>query len=198
MNSMRSLARFAWPAVLAGAMAAAIMGGTVARADPLWPGGPDIPGVPALIPGPPPEPGPPGDPEAPLPPPPPPPPWFGGPPAAVTAPCSPAARGCMRLSTNEAWLMDNGRVTFGPTPISHGRPGYETPPGSFPVAFKKDYHWSTMHNAEMLYAIFFNGDIATHIGPIEEQSHGCIRMTPDGAQAFFDYLNPGDIIEVVP
>ncbi|MCX4098257.1 L,D-transpeptidase [Nocardia sp. alder85J] len=200
MSSMRSLARLTWLAVFAGAMAAELLGATVARADPLWPGGPDIPGVPALIPGPATEPGPPMDPDqpgAPVPPPPPPP-WFAGPPAPVTAPCSEAARGCMRLSTNEAWLMDNGRVTFGPTPISHGRPGYETPPGVFPVAFKKEYHWSTMHNAEMRYAIFFNGDIATHIGPIEEQSHGCIRMTPDGAQAFFDYLNPGDIIEVVP
>ncbi len=93
--------------------------------------------------------------------------------------------------------MDNGKVTYGPTPVSFGRPGYETPPGVFHVNFKEIYHWSTLHNAEMRYAVFFNGDIATHIGPIEEPSHGCVRMTPDGARAFFEYLEPGDVVEVV-
>ncbi|WP_225725899.1 MULTISPECIES: L,D-transpeptidase [unclassified Nocardia] len=119
------------------------------------------------------------------------------PPAPVTAPCSAHARACFRLSTNEGWLMDNGKVTYGPTPVSFGRPGYETPPGVFHVNFKEIYHWSTLHNAEMRYAVFFNGDIATHIGPIEEPSHGCVRMTPDGARAFFEYLEPGDVVEVV-
>ncbi|WP_084478909.1 L,D-transpeptidase [Nocardia jejuensis] len=155
---------------LAAVAAAALALAAPAQADPLWPGGPDIPGVAPLIPS---------------------------PPAPVTAPCSDQARGCMRLSTNEAWLMDNGKVTYGPTPISHGRPGYETPPGVFRVAFKREDHWSTLHNVPMKWAVFFNGDIATHIGPIEEQSHGCIRMTPEGAENYFNYLEPGDIIEVV-
>ncbi|WP_167477288.1 L,D-transpeptidase [Nocardia arthritidis] len=131
--------------------------------------------------------------------------WPGGPDipgvgsvVPPTAPCSNAARVCMRLSSNEAWLMDNGKVVYGPTPISHGRPGFETPPGVFHAASKKEYHWSTMHNAEMRYAVFFNGDIATHIGPIQEKSHGCIRMTPDGARALYDYVSPGDQFELVP
>jgi hypothetical protein len=141
-----------------------------AQAAPLWPDGPDIPGVPALVPG------------------------VG---TQFTAPCSAAARACLQLSTNQGWLMDNGKVVYGPTPISHGRPGYETPPGVFHVAFKELYHWSTMHHAEMRYAVFFNGDIATHIGPVEEKSHGCIRMTPEGARAFYDYVDPGDQFEVV-
>ncbi|WP_330181476.1 L,D-transpeptidase [Nocardia sp. NBC_01503] len=140
-----------------------------AQADPLWPGGPDVPGVPAIIPTQP-----------------------------VTAPCGDQARACLRLGTNEAWLMDNGKVVFGPTPISHGMPGFETPPGFFHVAFKRPFHWSTMHQAPMEYAIFFNGDIAFHIGPVDKKSHGCIRMTPDGAKQFFGYLNPGDAVEVVP
>ncbi|WP_084524071.1 L,D-transpeptidase [Nocardia inohanensis] len=144
---------------------------TPAHADPLWPGGPDIPGVAPLIPS---------------------------PPAPVVAPCTAnGARGCMRLSTNEAWLMDNGKVVYGPTVISHGRPGYETNVGVFDVDFKREDHWSTLHNVPMKWAVFFDGDIATHIGPTEEQSHGCIRMTPEGAETFYNYLWPGDIIEVV-
>ena len=157
-----------------GVASASVVFAGSAAADPLWPGGPDIPGVAPVIPGP------------------------LAPPAPVVAPCTAeGVKVCMRLSTNEAWVVDNGAVLYGPTPISHGRPGYETPPGIFPVAFKEEYHWSTMHNAEMRWAVFFNGDIATHIGPTEEQSHGCIRMTPDGAKAVYDHVNPGDIFELV-
>ncbi|MFD4407088.1 L,D-transpeptidase [Nocardia sp. NPDC058499] len=131
--------------------------------------------------------------------------WPNGPnvpgvPAIIPAeaPCSPAARACLRLSTNEVWLMDNGKVVYGPTPMSHGMDGYETPPGVFDVDFKRPYHWSTMHHAPMHYAVFFNGDIAFHIGPTEAESHGCIRLTEPGAIAVYHYLNPGDVVEVVP
>ncbi|WP_334026900.1 L,D-transpeptidase [Nocardia terpenica] len=170
MRDIRVLDRMARTAICVGIASAGLVLAAPAQADPLWPGGPELPGIPASVPS----------------------------PVLVSAPCSAAARACLRLSTNEGWLMDHGRVVFGPTPISHGRPGYETPPGVFHADFKKEYHWSTMHNAEMRYAIFFNGDIATHIGPIEEKSHGCIRMTPEGAKAFYDYVNPGDVFEVVP
>lgn len=170
MMSKRSLGAMARSAVLVG-VATAGLATAPAHADPLWPGGPDIPGVPSIIPD--------------------------TAPAPVVAPCSGNARACLRLSTNEAWLMDNGKVVFGPTPISHGMPGYETPPGVFKVFLKKPFHWSTMHNAPMEYAMFFNGDIAFHIGPVEKQSHGCIRMTPDGAREFFNYMNVGDVVEVV-
>jgi len=151
--------------VFLGVVSAGVAMSSAARAEPLWPGGPDVPGVPALIP--------------------------------TVAPCSEHARACLRLSTNEAWLMDGGRVVYGPTPVSHGKPGFETPPGVFDVDFKKPFHWSTMHNAPMEYAIFYDGDIAFHVGPVDLQSHGCVRMTEDGARAFFDYLNPGDRVEVV-
>ncbi|MFF0492208.1 L,D-transpeptidase [Nocardia sp. NPDC004068] len=163
MRTMRLLGH-----VMLGGLAAATVAAP-AQADPLWPGGPDVPGAGALVQ-----------------------------PAPIQAPCtSPETRACLQLSTNEGWLMDHGRVVYGPTPISHGRAGYETPPGVFKAAFKKEYHWSTMHNAEMRWAIFFNGDIATHIGPVDEQSHGCIRMVPEGAKAFYDYIEPGDQFEVV-
>lgn len=114
------------------------------------------------------------------------------------APCSTAARACLRLSTNEVWLMDNGKVVYGPTPMSHGMDGFETPPGVFHVSFKRPYHWSTMHHAPMHYAVFFNGDIAFHVGPVEHESHGCIRLTEPGAIAVYHYLEPGDVVEVVP
>mgnify|MGYP002652385406 CR=1 FL=1 len=166
--SSKHLRKWIAGSMLAGA-AAGLVTAAPAQAEPLWPGGPNIPGVPALIstlPG-------------------------------QGAPCSPAARACMRLGTNEAWLMDNGRTVFGPTRISHGGPGFETPPGVFKVFLMKPFHWSTMHNAPMPYAMFFNGDIAFHVGPVDLPSHGCVRMQESGAKAFFDYLKVGDVVEVV-
>ncbi|MFD6453821.1 murein L,D-transpeptidase, partial [Nocardia sp. NPDC060220] len=75
-----------WTARFAAVVAVAVAGlGTVtpAVAEPLFPGGPDVPGVPAVVP--------------------------------TASPCPVVeARACMRLSTNEAWLVDNGRVIFGP------------------------------------------------------------------------------------
>lgn len=171
MSSSRTTRWTARIAAGAAALAVAALAPAGVQAEPLWPGGPDVPGVPAIVPAPAPEP--------------------------VVAPCGETARACLRLSTNEGWLMDGGKVVYGPTPISHGRPGYETNTGVFKVFLKKPFHWSTLHNAPMEYAVFFDGDIAFHIGPTEEQSHGCIRMTPDGAREFFDYLNVGDVVEVV-
>ncbi|MBF6086341.1 L,D-transpeptidase [Nocardia cyriacigeorgica] len=165
---MRSNRFRSWSArfgVLLGAVSAGFLFAAPAQTEPLFPGGPDVPGVPAIIP--------------------------------TTAPCAPEARACLRLSTNEAWLIDNGRVVFGPTPISHGMPGYETPPGVFDVDFKRPFHWSTMHHAPMRWAVFFNNDIAFHVGPVEHTSHGCVRMTEAGAHRFFEYLNVGDRVDVV-
>ncbi|WP_194826963.1 L,D-transpeptidase [Nocardia sp. XZ_19_231] len=158
-----------WTARIAALAAVAVAGfGTVtpAVAEPLFPGGPDVPGVPAIVP--------------------------------TASPCPVVeARACLRLSTNEAWLVDNGRVIFGPTPISHGMAGYETPPAVTKISFKREFHWSTMHNAPMRWATFFNGDMAFHVGPVDSKSHGCVRMTEDGAHRFFDYLKPGDITQVI-
>src|SRR5688500_7038820 len=58
------------------------------------------------------------------------------------APCSTAAKACIKLSTNQSWLMEGGKVVYGPVPITHGRKGYPTPPGSFRVTFKNKNHKS--------------------------------------------------------
>ena len=48
-------------------------------------------------------------------------------------PCGAGADACVDLSANQAWLLAGGDVATGPVPITHGRPGYETPPGTFHV-----------------------------------------------------------------
>lgn len=119
--------------------------------------------------------------------------------AQAAAPCGNSAEACVDLSANQAWLMDHGTVSYGPVPISHGKPGYETPPGVFTVTFKnKDHRSSIYNNAPMPYAVFFNGGIAFHEGNLQQQSHGCVRLSHEAAKTFFYDLQPSDIVEVVP
>jgi lipoprotein-anchoring transpeptidase ErfK/SrfK len=120
-------------------------------------------------------------------------------PAAVGAPCSAAARACIDLSANRAWLLENGKVVYGPTPITHGRAGWLTPAGTFRVYMKNRHHRSReFDNAPMPYSVFFNGGIAFHQGSLREKSHGCIHLSHAAARTFFNTLRIGDIVQVVP
>jgi lipoprotein-anchoring transpeptidase ErfK/SrfK len=121
------------------------------------------------------------------------------PPAAKSdAPCSAAAKACIKLSTNQTWLMDNGKVVYGPVPITTGRPGHLTPAGTFRVQFKDKNHKSHEFNdAPMPYSVFFNGGIAFHQGSLSVKSHGCIHLSMAAAQKYFGSLSVGDVVEVV-
>ncbi|MBP2326343.1 hypothetical protein JOF56_006728 [Kibdelosporangium banguiense] len=117
---------------------------------------------------------------------------------AATAPCGNAAKACLDLSANQAWLMDNGAVTYGPVPVTHGKAGYETPPGTFKVTWKDiDHKSSEFGNAPMPYSVFFNGGIAFHQGSLKQKSHGCVHLAKSAAQKFYGNLRPGDVVQVV-
>lgn len=118
--------------------------------------------------------------------------------AAAAVPCRPGARACVRLSTDQAWLLDGrGRVITGPVRISHGRAGYRTPPGTFRVSFKNRDHISSIYHLPMPWSVFFNRGIAFHQGSVREASHGCIHLTARAARAFFANLREGDVVQVV-
>lgn len=115
----------------------------------------------------------------------------------LDAPCGSSADACIDLSENRSWLMDDGDVTYGPVPITHGRPGYETPPGVFTVSFKNKDHVSSIYDSPMPYSVFFNGGIAFHQGSLNSRSAGCVRMLREDAKKYFYTLNPGDTVQVV-
>ena len=117
--------------------------------------------------------------------------------AAAKVPCAPTARACVRLSTNQAWLLRGGKVVAGPVPISHGRTGFLTPAGTFRVSFKNEDHISSVYDQPMPFSVFFNGDIAFHQGSVRQKSHGCVHLTASAARAFFAELTPGDRVQVV-
>lgn len=118
---------------------------------------------------------------------------------AVGAPCNETARACVDLSANQSWLLDHGRVIYGPVPITSGRLGWRTPTGTFRVQFKDiDHKSSLFDDAPMPYSVFFNGGIAFHAGSLSVQSHGCIHLSTTAAKTYYNTLQVGDIVQVVP
>jgi lipoprotein-anchoring transpeptidase ErfK/SrfK len=111
-------------------------------------------------------------------------------------PCDASARACVDLSENQAWLIRDGAVEYGPVRISHGKAGYRTPPGTFRVSFKSRHHVSSIYHTPMPYSVFFNRGIAFHQGDTGGQSHGCVRMSRDAAATFFNSLARGDVVQV--
>ncbi|GHF12106.1 L,D-transpeptidase [Amycolatopsis deserti] len=117
---------------------------------------------------------------------------------AAETPCSAKAKACLRLHTNQAWLTNNGRVTRGPVPVTVGKPGYETPTGSFRVQYRDSDHYSKAYDAPMPYSVFFTTTgVAFHEGSLRQQSHGCVHLSHADALAFYQTLRTGDVVEVV-
>jgi len=112
-------------------------------------------------------------------------------------PCSAAARACADISSGRAWLIRNGAVEYGPVPIVSGRSGHPTPPGTFRVSFKSRHHVSSLYQATMPNAVFFNGNIAFHQGRLRGGSHGCVRLSGAASRVFFNSLQRGDVVQVV-
>jgi hypothetical protein len=113
-------------------------------------------------------------------------------------PCSAVARACVDLSAQQAWLMRNGDVIYGPIPVATGKVSAPTNPGTLPRVWKDLHHRSSeFHNAPMPYSVFFNGDEAFHEGSLTARSHGCVRLTRRAAQTFYQTLHVGDVEQVV-
>jgi hypothetical protein len=118
-------------------------------------------------------------------------------------PCSVAARACVDLDKQKAWLASGGVVTAGPFEIASGGLGRETPTGTFHVlnkvqAYKSnEYPLPNGQPAPMPWAVFFEpGGIAFHGGDPDRASSGCIHLELSVAQTFFHTLNVGDEVQV--
>jgi lipoprotein-anchoring transpeptidase ErfK/SrfK len=114
------------------------------------------------------------------------------------SPCSAAALACVDLSSQQAWLLRSGNVTYGPVPVATGKASAPTAPGTFHVTWKDLHHRSSeFHNAPMPYSVFFNGGDAFHQGSVTVRSNGCVHLTQPAAQTFYNTLHVGDEVQVV-
>lgn len=113
-------------------------------------------------------------------------------------PCTKAAEACADIAGKKAWLIKDGKVVRGPVRIASGGPGYETPRGAFTVQWKnRDHRSAEFDNAPMPFAVFFtDGGVAFHQGDLNSNSHGCIRLSREDAEVFFNTLVVGDDVQV--
>lgn len=118
--------------------------------------------------------------------------------ASSGTPCGPAARACVNLSSQQAWLMHDGNITYGPVPIASGKAGATSDQGTFHVFWKDRHHRSSLFNdAPMPYSVFYNGGEAFHQDSVRTRSNGCIHLSQSAAKTFFNTLQVGDVVQVV-
>lgn len=112
--------------------------------------------------------------------------------------CPPAARACVDLDGQRAWLQWEGELSYGAVPIGQGGPGYATPRGTFHVTRKviDEVSWQ-FNNSPMPYAVYFtNNGHAFHEGDPAGDSHGCVRLNHEDAVTYFDQLQIGDMVHI--
>ena len=121
-----------------------------------------------------------------------------GVPCAAAA-AAPGTAACVDISAHKAWILQGGKVVYGPVPMLPGRKGYPTPTGTFRVLSKEKMHLSKQFdNAEMPNSVFFYPGDAFHTGSLSVYSHGCIHLSPAASLKFFNTLHIGDVVQVVP
>jgi lipoprotein-anchoring transpeptidase ErfK/SrfK len=111
-------------------------------------------------------------------------------------PCGLTNGACVSVSRKRAWLVRDGRVVLS-APITTGRPGERTSPGTFHVTWKDaDHRSSEFNDAPMPWSVFFDGGIAFHTGSLSRQSAGCVHLSDSAARTFFRTLHVGDTVIV--
>lgn len=126
-------------------------------------------------------------------------------PATPGTPCSVSARACVDLESQRAWLIRDGKVTRGPMTIASGGAGQATPVGHSLRVYRKDidhvsgeFKTPDGRPSPMPFSVFYDdGGIAFHGGDPARSSAGCIRMEMPDAEATFNDLQLGDMVQVV-
>ena len=118
---------------------------------------------------------------------------------AAGVPCTITAKACVSLSGKQAWLLDEGKIVYGPVKMLPGKKDAPTPPGKWRVEYKEKLHRSTEFNgAPMPNSVFFApGGIAFHEGSLSRYSAGCVHLSSAASLKFFNSLNKGDEVQVV-
>jgi hypothetical protein len=128
-----------------------------------------------------------------------------GEPLVAGTPCSTSAKACVDLDSQRSWLIQNGKILRGPVKIASGGNGEETPVGHSLRVYRKDKDHLSQESllpngkpAPMPWSVFFeDGGIAFHSGSPTRSSAGCIHLDPADAEAWFNYLQIGDQVQVV-
>ncbi|HEX2763171.1 MAG TPA: L,D-transpeptidase family protein [Allosphingosinicella sp.] len=120
----------------------------------------------------------------------------------ATAPASRvgALRVLVSIAEQRAYVFRGGAL-IASSPVSTGKPGFETPTGTFPITQKKVHHHSNRYsNAPMPYMQRLTDyGVALHAGhvPGYPASHGCIRLPAGFARKLYAMTGYGTRVTVV-
>lgn len=118
--------------------------------------------------------------------------------SGVPSQCRANAKACFSISRRTAWLLRPGRQVVVAVPALGGRSGHPTPTGTFSVHFHDRDHYSNKYHAPMPFYVNFAPEIGFHAGSLSVRSHGCVHLSRANAERFFNYLQDGDPVDVVP
>ncbi|MGW4520765.1 L,D-transpeptidase family protein [Amycolatopsis sp. NPDC004378] len=117
---------------------------------------------------------------------------------APGVPCTITAKACVSLSGKQAWLLDDGKIVYGPVKIMPGKKGSTTPVGTWHVLAKEKLHLSReFDNAPMPNSVFFYNGVAFHQGSLAKYSNGCVHLSAAASLKFFSALDKGDEVQVI-
>ena len=95
----------------------------------------------------------------------------------------------------------NGNELVAYSNISSGKPGHETPTGTFTVSQKDvDHHSNLYENAPMpFYMRLTDGGVGLHAGfiPGYPASHGCVRLPLGMARELYQHVEEGTPVEII-
>ena len=96
-------------------------------------------------------------------------------------------------------VVDGNQVTR-VIDVSSGKPGFETPTGSFRVTRKEQRSWSVPYKVWLPWASYFVGGVAFHEYPDippTPASHGCVRVPRWDAQWLYQQTPIGTLVTVL-
>jgi hypothetical protein len=119
-------------------------------------------------------------------------------PAAVRARGAPLTI-IVSLSGQRAYVYRDGEE-IAITTVSTGRPGRETPTGTFEILAKERIHHSNIYDdapMPFMQRLTWTG-LSMHAGhlPGYPASHGCVRLPPKFAEQLFGLTEPGEIVVI--
>ncbi len=102
-------------------------------------------------------------------------------------------------TTQTLRAYENGRLVM-QTRVSTGKPGKETPNGSFRAQYKERMHYSRLYdNAPMPYSVNLRGHYFIHgysEVPPYPASRGCVRLPMSVAPHFYNWITPGTPVTI--
>jgi peptidoglycan hydrolase-like protein with peptidoglycan-binding domain len=96
-------------------------------------------------------------------------------------------------------LLVEGSTVTRSVHASTGRPGLETPAGSFKVYSKQRRSWSVPFHEWLEWVAYFDGGDALHAYPdvpAYPASHGCVRLSAPEAPRVFEFVSVGTTVLV--